>query len=648
MRAGKGWILALLAVLAWAAVGADRASGQQYGLRFSKSVGRMRWDHSLPALSYAVPVRLSAAGDSTSMLRITASGSLSSTLDERSSGRIWQDIASVSSSVNYPILGPRASIGIGAAMSVRNATLTRQKIRNQTLNFRFQYSPFTRGRLNSLRVNVTPGIIHASRANRANLDSTFTERGVQYSASLRMTPELSLRGQKLNPSLSLGKTDNTLKSNRNRSDDFSTGMGYTWPGQVVTKLNLSESRSQVGAPRSVVTERISGGAVVRDTNMAVELSASRNTRVSGQADFKVAGFEVRNVASYGENLRTNTASKDLDLDNDYYGKDHESRNWNLETSASGKLSQRLVGRTSVRYGTQDQRFLPVRLAGVEIFRDTSSDLAKRSLFLNGSLDWQLSERQVVKGAASVEVERGKNPGAPELDRDTHRNTTSVTYEGSLRSGMQLRVTLERSFGHKVNLDATHSSDNARNRDLGLNLDTRYERLGCSLSHTFGVSAKRTVYDFDRELNPTTTGRQSSIRRGWSTTHSLRRSFFAHLQMSARYSYRAEDFGRLLVENEVQVVDEDDSDHNTSLGMTYSLGSLFTTSVNYTYRLDRQWQYDYAGAREDRYLVARRPTRTLSLSIGYNPSPATRLSFQGSRSRQQRTFDSFSVSYSRSI
>lgn len=648
MIAGKSGTLALLAGLAWVVVGAGSAPGQQYNLRFSKTTGRMRWEHALPALSYSAPVRLAAAGDSASMLRITASGSLSSILDERSSGKIWQDIASVNSSVNYPILGPRASIGIGANMSVRNATLTRQKIRNQTLNFHFQYSPFTQGRFSSLQINVTPGIIHASRANPANLDSAFTERGVQYVTSLRVRPEVSVRGQKLNPSLSLGKTDNTLKYNRSRSDNFSTSMTSTWPGQVITTLSLSESRSQVGVPRLVVTERAASGTAVRDTAMAVELSATRNTRVSGEANFKVAGFEVKNSMSYGENLHTNTANTDQDLVNTYFGKDHESQNWNLESRASGRLSHKLVGSTSIGYSTQDARNLPVRRAEGGIFRDASSDLAKRSLLFRGSLEWQLSEGQEVEGAVYTQVDRSENPGAPELDRDTRQNNASVTYTGSLKSGVQLRVALTRSFGHKVNLDAAHSSDNTRNRDLGLNIDTRYERLGCSLSHTFGVSAKRTVYDFDRELNPATADRKSNIRRGWSTTHSLRRSLFAHLQMSAGYTYRAEDFGRLLVENETQVVDEDDSDHKATMGMTYSLGPSFSSSVNYAYGLDRQWQHDYDGAREDRYLVSRRPARTLSVSVGYSPSPATRFSFQGSRSRQQRTFDSFSVSYSRTI
>ena len=131
--------LAAVCMLAITHVFAGGAWGQQYSLSFSKNSTRMSWNHRLPSWSYSTPVRLSAPRDSTSMLRISTSASMSSTVDARATSRNWQDNASISSSVNYPILGPRASIRVGANMSVRSATLTKQKLRNQTLNFGFQF-----------------------------------------------------------------------------------------------------------------------------------------------------------------------------------------------------------------------------------------------------------------------------------------------------------------------------------------------------------------------------------------------------------------------------------------------------------------------------------------------------------------------------
>ena len=121
MGGGQGAIV-LLGIGLW--LGSLLPAGAEtYKLSFSKSSTRMQWTPTLPSWSYAVPVTLSAKGDSTSMLRVSASASLGYTLDQRSEGNTWQDFASLQSSVNYPILGPRASIGISAGTSSRSATL---------------------------------------------------------------------------------------------------------------------------------------------------------------------------------------------------------------------------------------------------------------------------------------------------------------------------------------------------------------------------------------------------------------------------------------------------------------------------------------------------------------------------------------------
>ena len=107
------WVLACCAPVA----------AQQYSLNFSRSSTRTSWNHRLPSWNYSTPVRFSAVGDSTSKLTINASARMGFTLDDRSSGKAWQDNASISSSVNYPILGPKATIGLSSGASVSNATL---------------------------------------------------------------------------------------------------------------------------------------------------------------------------------------------------------------------------------------------------------------------------------------------------------------------------------------------------------------------------------------------------------------------------------------------------------------------------------------------------------------------------------------------
>ena len=645
MREKGDWIGLAFVVLLLA--GNVPVQGQQYSLNFSKTSSRMTWKPTLPSWNYSVPVRLSAAGDSTSKLRLATSASMNFILDQRSD--TWKETASVNTSVSYPILGPKATIGIGANMSVNNAALTKQKIRNQTFNFRFQYSPLQEGKFKSLRVNVTPGLITASRANRADLSSTLEERGIQYNASMRVSPDVKLADKKLSNSFSLSKTDNTLKSNKNRSESFNTNLGYTFFEGVRTNLTLSESRSQRGVTWSKVDEEEVDGEVIRDTLVAVDTQDTRNTSVSSSLNFKLGRFDLKTSSAYRENVRTNTASSVENAGNRWFASNRESNSWSFDSSISGKLTNELVGNSSVSFDASDARFLPVRLSSGGLFRDPSSDLEERDLVVKGSLDWQLAEKHSLRLSSRVQIQRKENPGATEQNRDTYRNTSSLSYEGSMKSGLKLSVRLDNTFSHQVNLHVTRSSDNSRNRDLGLKFDTRYERLGISFSHNFSISAKRTIYDFDRQISPEETERRSNIRRGWSMAHSLRRKFFDHIQLNTRYTYTADDFGKLITESQAQIVEEDRGDHKVSFGMSYSPSTLLSTSVNYSYSFDRRWQHEYENFQEARVLGSRRKSRNLSLSLNYNPSNVTKLSLRGSRSRQRSgTFDSFSVSYSRTI
>ena len=112
------WHVGWLVLAAWAAADA------QYSLRFSRTSSQTSWQPSFPSWNYSTPVRFSAVGDSTSKLTINASASMGFTLYDRSSGKSWQENASGRSSINYPILGPKATISLGASMSTRQRNAT--------------------------------------------------------------------------------------------------------------------------------------------------------------------------------------------------------------------------------------------------------------------------------------------------------------------------------------------------------------------------------------------------------------------------------------------------------------------------------------------------------------------------------------------
>ena len=650
------WHAGWLVLVAWTATDA------QYTLNFNRSSSRTSWNHSFPSWSYSTPVRFSAVGDSTSKLTINASANMGFSLDDRSTGKSWQDNASARSSVNYPILGPKATISLGASMSTRNVTLHKQKTRSQSFNFGFRSKPLSSGPFKSLSANLTPSLITATRASRASLDSTIKETGIRYNASLRVSPDIEIAEKKLSNSISLSKTDDTLEHNKDRSERLSGNVSYTFPGDVRVGLSMSENRSQRGLSRRAISEATVGEAVVRDTVVSAELAETRGTSFSSNVEFDLGRFKIKNRASYSQNEHTNTANAIQDLDNRFFGKDRLGENFSWDASLSGKLVEKLVLNTSVRFRGSDVRRLAVRVPDTSdcdshftrsadgTCRDPSSDEINRNFFLNGSLNWPLVEGHSLRLATFGEIKRSENPGDRKQDRDTFNNSVSLSYDGTLRSGAKLSVDLKNSFLHRVNLHATRAVDNSRNRDISLNVGTNYERLGASFSHRFSVSARRIIYDFDRQVNRRESSRKSNIRRGWSMAHSLRRKVLDDLALNARYNYSANDDGTLILENGAQIVEEENARYTIQFGMTYSPSTDYSAGATYTYKLDRQWDYEYSTLAQSRSLNRRNKHRTLAANFNYNPVGSdNKLSLRGSRSRQRSgTFNSLSVRYTRAL
>ena len=645
------WHVGWLVLAAWVAADA------QYKLSFSRTSSRTSWNPSFPSWNYSTPVRFSAVGDSTSKLTINASASMGFTLDDRSSGKSWQDNASGRSSISYPILGPKATISLSASMSTRNVTLQKQKALNQSFNFGFRSKPLSSGPFKSLNASLTPGLVKAARATRANLDNTIGETGIRYNARLGVSPDIEIAGEKLKNSISLSKTDNTLKHNKNRRESLSGNVSYTFPGKVRVGLSLSENRSQQGLTRRIIGEDVVGAAVVRDTMVSPELLERRGTRVSSSVEFDIGRLKIKNSTSYGQNENTNTANAAQDdlKNNRHFGTDRLSENFSWNASLSGKLVEKLVFNTNFRFKGDDVRRLAVRADLCPSYftrsadgtcRDPSSDQNNRNLFLNGSLTWPLADAHSLRLTTFGEIKRSENPGKPDQDHDIFNNSVSLSYDGTLRSGAKLSVDLKSGFLHRVNLHAKRAGDNSRNRNISLDISTNYERLGASFSHRFGVSARRTIYDFDRQINESS--RKSKIRRGWSMGHTLRRKIIDALALNASYNHSAGDDGTLILENGAQIVEEENAQYSVRFGMTYSPSAAYSASASYRYRLDRQWAY----LGQLRSLKRGSPNRhrTLSANFNYNPVGSNnKLALGGSRSHQRSgTFNSLSVTYTRSL
>ena len=623
------------------------AGAETYSLTFNSASGRMSWNPSFPGWTYSTPVAFSAAGDSTSMLRLNASASLRASVFPRDGRQNLQENGSVRTSVSYPILGPKATINVSGSISSSSAALVKQKTRNQSIGFGFGYQPLVKsdGPFRSMRVNLTPGFITARKASRANLDSTIEERGLQYNASLSMSPGWDIAKKKLNTSFSLTKRDNTLKNNKNKNERMSFSTGYTFPKGVRANFSASESRSQQGLTRAVILEETEGDFVSRDTTVQAELSDRRGRIFATTLKAEVMGFDLSGRQSWSRSKNTNTANADEDSRNRFFARDRESERWEYQVSAKGELPRNLVAGASVKYNTSDDRRLPVTLSSGRVFRDVTDDRDDRDLFLRGSLDWQPSEKHGMTLSGSSRVIRSDNPGEPEQDRDTFNSSASLRYRGGFDSGLNLSANIASGATHRVNLHSRRSSQNQRTRDLRFSVSPSYERLETRISHIFQISARRTIFDFDRQTNRNLLARRSNISRSWSMSHSLQRSVIDNLSLNVNYRYSADDRGILLVENSSQIVEEDNADHSVGVSTRYKPSKALSIGTTYRYVLDRQWK----SSGEERNLRRRNQHRTFVVSAEFNPRPETRISARFSRSRQlSGTFNSVNVLLSRRV
>ena len=619
-----------------------------YRLKFSSASGRMSWSPTFPGWTYSTPVAFSAAGDSTSMLRLRASASLAASVFPRDGRQNLRENGSVRASVSYPILGPKATINVNGSVRSSSAALVREKTRSQSIGFGFGYQPLVKsdGPFRSMRVRLTPGFITARRASRANLDSTVEERGLQYNASLSMSPGWEIAKKKLSTSFSLTKRDNTLKNNKNRNEGMRFSTGYTFPKGVRATLGASERRSQQGLTRPVVLEETQGDSVFRNPTEKAELQETRGRGFTTTLKAEVMGFDLSWEQSWSRSKNTNTANADEDSRNRFFAKDRESEKWEYGVSAKGELPGNLVASTSVIYKTGDERRLPVVLSGGRVHRDVTDDRDDRDLVLRGSLDWQPSEGHGMTFSGSSRGGRNDNPGEPEQDRDTFYRSASLRYRGSFDSGLRLSANLTSEFTHRVNLHSRRSSQNQRIRNLRLGVNPSYERLETRISHSFQISARRTIFDFDRQTNRNLLERRSNINRSWSMVHTLQRSVIDNLSLNASYRYSADDRGILLVENSSQVVEEDKAGHTVRVGTQYRPSKALSISTTYGYVLDRRW--DWLGG-DERDLRRRNLHRSFSISAEFHPRPETRVSGSFSRTRQlSGTYDGLSILISRRV
>ena len=535
--------------------------------------------------------------------------------------------------MSYPILGPRASIGLATSFSQRRATLRRQNLANRTFTFNMQYRPLPEGAFQSLRIKVAPGLVTASRLGQGG---AIEEQGVEYSASLSAAPNWSVGGEEVSNTFSLSKRDNTLRANKDRSETLNLGLGYSWPHQVRTSFNFSESRTQ----QSLSQRLVSGQGGLRHT---------RSRRLGTSLAWQGGGWNISNSFNLRWSALDYSVNALAAVDNRLFGKNRRDWDWSSATGLSGRFGEAVAASVNWSSGRRDERFAAVADVDGAVLLDRRVGRSGGDMSVRGQLDWQRGEgRNLVLGGQAV-LKREDNPNEPRQERDFFSLNVHLSYRGQLGRELAGTIQLSSRFAHKVNLSAATAGDNFRTRDLELKVRTSYQRLGMGISHNFAVAAKRTLYDFDRLLSRTEGERRSGIRRVWSTQHSLQRRFGQRLQLSTAFNLRADDDGKLIGEEGVQLLDGEGLDHSLSCSAAYAEDESWSLKARYRYALARQWRYAFIGGGYRRRLERSSGHRTLSLSLDYHPGREQTVSLSGSQTRQASgAFSRFTVRYRREL
>ena len=107
--------------------------------------------------------------------------------------------------------------------------------------------------------------------------------------------------------------------------------------------------------------------------------------------------------------------------------------------------------------------------------------------------------------------------------------------------------------------------------------------------------------------------------------------------------------RVTDEDGNQIVEEDNTDHRLKFGMSYRPDPRLSLGTNFTYRLDRRWDYTYFGGGSERDLTSRNVHRNLVTTLDYLPDGYTGVKARFSRSKQRSgTFDDLTITLSRTL
>ena len=590
----------LLCLLFFVAGPALPAMGSEYGLTFNRDNRTYRWNNFL---QYAGPIG--------QKMQVRASGSLSKTLIKSASGFSgadrWQDSYSLSAALDYLLTGWTT---IGFNLAHQENSLNRGEIttRTGTLSSSIAFHPRP-----SIRLEQYVGG-KLDQKKQPNTDSR--EEGLSYGLSgswqpvipkTRATLKVALSGDKLTAGHS---SSHTLQASVNRQLLRGTKVSLSFDDQKDGRTNL------FGPPEATVLKR--QDRISRALSLKVELPLPRDHRLH----LSLSSTDRRIEYSLPE------------------GPDEKVAEQNSRKTLQG-LSAQLIGHTMKNLSFTGDFALQ---GGKNDFGRDINDEDLEEISLGGSLEAILSSRDSLAIAGQVARTSYDTPHPDNFnDRDNYRSAAKLSYQHTFHTALRLVVEATVNASHLVYLRSQRSANNNWGRLYAIYPAVHIRPLeNLRIQQRFSISANYTEYDFEDLF----TDIKSNIFRQATTTTNLSYRLDDELDVNFSYSYRAEDFGRLVREDGwVEVLSWDKSFQNVDFSVSYPLSRRLTISPHLGYGHRRE--YDHRQGQ--RHFKNRLRSKRIGLSGRYSLSSDNNMNFSISRSVEyatenpKRTFDRLQLS-----
>jgi hypothetical protein len=561
--------------------------GSEYGLTFNRDNRTYRWNNFI---QYAGPIGQKA--------QVRASGNLSKTLIKSARGFSgadrWQDSYSLSTGLEY--------------------LLTRW---------------------------ATMGINLAHQENSVNRGEITTRTGT-FSSSIAFHPRPSIRLEQFVG----GKLDQKKQPNTDsREEGLSYGFSGSWqPAILKTKTTLKVGLSGDRLTAGHSSSRTLLASLSRELHRGVKISLSFDDRDDGRTNLfgpaqatvlkrqdrihRALNFKVELPLPRDHRLHLSLSSADRRIEYSLpEGPDEEVAEQNSRKTTQG-LEAQVTGQ-SIEGLSFSGDFALQR--GKNDFGRDINDEDLQEISLSGSLGATLSSRDSLGITGHVARTSYDTPHPDNFnDRDSYRSAAKVAYQHTFSAALRLVVEAMVNVSHLVYLRSQRSANNNWQRLYAIYPAVHIRPLDTVLiQQRFSISANYTEYDFEDLF----TDIKSNIFRQAKSTTDLRCRLGDQLDLNFSYSYRVEDFGRLVREDKwVEVLSWDKSFQNVDLSISYPLVPRLIITPNLGYGHRRE--YDHRQGQ--RHFKNRLRSKRIGLSGRYRLRPNNDMTFSASRSVEYAT------------